>query len=199
LIVVLNFMVPAYQILGILYVELRQGHMLLNSQLSSADASLRSLVEVELWPNERLIWYGQPVPHVYAFGKGDLLRKAGALSAITLLIILYLTLCGPPEIWYSRLEFLLVGLGGALALVFGIGFFWFYQDAKHVVYAITNKRTLIFFLTTPVQLDMGQPKSWKVRERRNGIGDISFQGPITFYAIPNVNEVAALLDDQLTR
>jgi hypothetical protein len=171
----------------------------LNSELSNADAGLRSLVEVELWPDERLIWFGQPVPRVYAFGKGDLMRKAGALAAITMLIILYLTLCGPPEIWYSRLEFLLVGLGGAFALVFGIGFFWFYQDAKHVVYAITNKRTLIFFLTTPVQLDSGRPQSWIVRERRKGVGDLIFPGAITFYAIPNVYEVAALLSENLVR
>jgi hypothetical protein len=162
---------------------------------ADAAASLRSLVEVELWPDERLIWVGQPVPRIYAFGKGDLIRKAGLLSGITLLLFLYFALCGTPEVWYAKADFLLVAGLGTFGLVLGLGFLWFYQDAKHIVYAITNKRTLIFFLVSPVQLDTGRFHPWKVRERRNGAGDLMFPGGITFYAVPDVVQVTALLGD----
>jgi hypothetical protein len=165
------------------------------AQTQSAESSLRSLVEVELWPDERIIWVGQPVPRIYAFGKGDLIRKAGLLSGITFLIFLYFALCGTPEVWYAKVDFLLVAGLGTFALVLGLGFLWFYQDAKHIVYAITNKRSLIFFLESPVQLDTGRVHPWKVRQRRNGAGDLMFPGGITFYAISNVGEVTSLLTE----
>lgn len=165
------------------------------SPVADAAANLRTLVEVELWPDERLVWVGQPVPRIYAFGKGDLIRRAGLLSGITLLLFLYFALCGTPEVWYAKLDFLLVAGLGTFALVLGLGFLWFYQDAKHIVYAITNKRTLIFFLVSPVQLDIGRVHPWKVRARRSGAGDLIFPGGITFYAISNVGEVAALLGE----
>ncbi len=165
------------------------------SPIAADAANLRGLVELELWPGERVVWVGQPAPRIYAFGKGDLIRKASLLSGITLLIFAYFALCGTPEMWYTRLEFLLVASVFTFTLVLGLGFLWFYQDAKHIVYAITNKRTLIFFLVSPVQLDTGRVHPWQVRERRNGAGDLIFPGDITFYAISNVGEVAALLGE----
>ncbi len=157
------------------------------------DSSLRSLVEVELWPGEEVLWVGQPVPRVYVFAKAELLKRGGVLAGITLLIVLYLALCSTPEVWYTRLETFVAAFAIALALVMGIGFTWFYQDAKGVVYAITNKRSLIFFLVTPVQLDTGRPHPWNARPRQDGTGDLTFPG-VTFYAVPDIAEVTRLLN-----
>jgi hypothetical protein len=159
---------------------------------SAEAASLRSLVEVELWPGEQILCVGQPVPRVYVFAKAELLRRGGVLAGITILMVLYVTLCSTPEVWYTRLETFVVAFLVALALVLGIGFTWFYQDAKGVVYAITNKRSLIFFLVTPVQLDTGRLHPWNVRPRQDGTGDLAFPG-ITFYAVPDVAHVTQLL------
>jgi multisubunit Na+/H+ antiporter MnhG subunit len=155
--------------------------------------NLRRLVEVELWPGEQLLWVGQPVPRVYAFARGELVKKALLLSGFAVLMFGYFALCSTPEVWYTRLEFLFTAFVGAFALVMGIGFIWFYQDAKGVVYAISSKRTLIFFLVSPVQLDTGRVRPWRVREQQGGTGDLLFPGRITFYAVPNLSEVTKLL------
>lgn len=95
-------------------------------------------IEAELAPDERVLWFGKPNAAYHAFYADVETSAALATTAITMSILLILTLLIGGDAWSIALLAMVV-LGLAVSVQLSAS----YLDARSTRYAITNKRILV--------------------------------------------------------
>lgn len=125
----------------------------------------QQLIEQQLHPDERLIWSGEP--DARRMTRNYILPGWGA----ALLVFAALGFFG-----IDLLLLLLFALSMAVIMPL-VGLLWIYPDAKHTVYAITERRVLIMNTRRPdtphelVEQDIGPIRRF---DNRDGSGDLLF-------------------------
>lgn len=187
---------------------------------TSLPLQLEQLVENELDPGEQLLWTGQPAP-------GRFMAQGLGLSVFGLFF------GGFALFWIITASGIGGGMGGGFSLfgLFGIPFLlvglgmltapiWMSRKAKGTVYAITDKRAIVFDQGWSMNVRSFGPDKFSDLERRqrpDGTGDIIFAREpyrsyhhhsdshyhhgryrlreIGFFGVANVKEVEQMLRD----
>lgn len=157
------------------------------SDLWSLPDHLRGQVEMELRPNEQLLWVGQPIPSLYARKAIPIVLFSIPFGGFAIFWMFAAMNFGMPSFDGDVVEMLFPLFGLPFVLV-GVGMFlsplWMSIAARRTVYVLTNERAMFIggFWNTKV-VSMGPDRLTEVErsQRSDGSGDLIFDYNITYY------------------
>jgi hypothetical protein len=157
-------------------------------------AALHALLDAELQPGERLIWAGVPsAGRLRARAASDFVFPLLHNAAIATLIYFVAKFAG--MLCMVAIPLLLLGFGLLT------GPFLAFKNATRTLYALTDRRALVFEDVEVVHVDRARIRNAVSKVRPDGSGDVVFVDQsgvdgtvrIGFYGIADVARVAALL------